>query len=140
MKMNPVTRKIKMVAIITLLIAPVLVQADNGYLQRQMANYEQSKRTLLKHFANGDSVEQYSRTIAALARSQVLMLSQGVPATDPRMVNRLAHSDGFRLRSAQDYPIFAYRVFKYELKRETGFRPDPARLFSGNNIYVTQVE
>lgn len=138
--MKSMIQPVSKATIVLSLIAPTLVLADNSYLQRQMDTYERSKKALLIHFIRDDAATAYSRTITALARTQVLMLSHGVPASDPRMVNHLAYGDDFKMKSVYDYPIFAYRVFKHELERKTGFRPDTSRLFSGNSIYVIDVE
>lgn len=118
------------VLLVLLLAAPGLTLADSsGKQARHWQKYVIAKEELIQAWQVNADDDVYRDAIYRVGKYQTYLLAAHVRPDDERLLGRLAEGKGFVLRSSYDYPVFAYRVFKYELWRLTGFDPNPGNLF-----------
>ena len=68
----------------------------------------------------------------AVGAVQMALADAGISPKDKRLVSSLAGD----VRSAADFPAFAYKVFKKRLSKLTGISPSPRGAFKGDPIKV----
>lgn len=127
-------------AVIMALVLTVPAHAGGpGKQERYWHKFAEAKHELIQVWRRDASDEAYKEAIFKVGKYQTYLLAAHVRPDDERLLGRLANGRGFTLKTAYDYPIFAYRVFKYELHRLTGFEPHPEHLLRGRTFTIYQL-
>ena len=132
---------IAVIALMALVLAaPTLVYAGGpGKQERYWHKFAEAKQALIQAWWQDANEAAYKEAIFKVGKYQTYLLAAHVRPDDERLLGQLAAGNGFTLKQSYDYPIFAYRVFKYELRRLTGFEPHPEQLFRDRTFTIYQL-
>jgi len=115
-----------------LLGSAMAVANDNERIERFWQRQGEAKVQLIQAWKQADN-RAYSRAVLQIGKYETYLLASGrVRPDDPRLVGGLA----VNMKSHYDYPIFAYQVFKHELKRLIGFSPEPRNVFLHRRLRI----
>lgn len=117
-----------LVGFLMFLIMPP-TEAATGGRAYYWAQHQKAAAALIRAWVDAAPQDAFEHAVYNLARFEMLLISDHVRLSDPRLVGSILKSPGFAVRSPLDYREFAYRVFEHELQRQTGFHIDPDRLF-----------
>ena len=124
--------------ILTALTSPAFADGfSNADMARYWEKHTDAERAIFEAFRSGAPVADYSQPFLDLVRwESQLVLTGLVRGDDPRLVSRLAKDESFTLRGPYDYPLLAYRIFRFEFSSQSGYTPDPAELFDWSTLKV----
>jgi len=125
------------------IIGAALLSSQIGFVSADAAKkqqsywdkHEKSKINLINTWKEDRSIKAYSNDIFQLTKYETYLSSNYVKAEHYKLVGHLASGT---VSSSYDYPLFVYKIFKYELKNASDFSPDVRGLFVGERFYISK--
>jgi len=115
-----------------LLVGTATASCEQNRVKKYWHKHSEAKKVLMKTWIQNQSASQYAEAIYTIGKYEIYLAKNCVRYAHEAFVNRLAGD----VKSEYDYPVFAYSVFQYELKRLVGYQVKPAALFQKKTFSI----
>lgn len=121
------------------MVSFIEVQAENHY-QTYQQDHETATKALIKSWANRGSYDDMAMATMDIMTAEASMATEMKSLASEQFVMHLTNDgdevNGFEMTSDYDFPVFAYRVFKYKVRHLTGFQPQIKDLFINKQFEI----